>query len=121
MASDSSIKRIKRTIAVPVFKGIRAYVRYAPIRWGKIQLWNFAGRWLNHYRIRQVVRVKYGARFLCSSEDLIQSWLMFFGIWEPGLTSFLQSRLQPGDCFVDVGANIGYFTLFASELVGERG
>ena len=121
MVSDSNIKRIKRTIAVPVFKGVRAYVRYAPIRWGKIHLWEFAGRWLNHYGIRQVVRVKYGARLVCSSEDLIQSRLMFFGVWEPGLTRLLQLRLQPGDCFVDVGANIGYFTLLASRLVGERG
>lgn len=121
MAADSNIKRIKRTIALPVFKGVRAYIRYAPIPWGKVRLWNFAGRWLNHYRIRQVVRVKYGARLACSSEDLIQSWLMFFGAWEPGLTRLLESRLRLGDCFVDVGANIGYFTLLASRLVGERG
>ena len=121
MASDSNIKRIKRAIAVPVFKGVRAYVRYAPFRWGKLRLWNFAGRWLNYHGIRKVVRVKYGARLLCSSQDLIQSRLMFFGVWEPGLTRFLQLRLQPGDCFVDVGANIGYFTLLASQLVGERG
>jgi FkbM family methyltransferase len=121
MATDSNIKRIKRAIAVPVFKGVRAYVRYAPIQLGKIPLWNFAGRWLNYHGIRKVVRVKYGARLLCSSQDLIQSWLMFFGVWEPGLTRFLQLRLQPGDCFVDVGANIGYFTLLASQLVGEGG
>jgi len=30
-------------------------------------------------------------------------------------------RLAPGDAFVDVGANIGYFSLLASKLVGESG
>ena len=29
--------------------------------------------------------------------------------------------LKPGDIFVDIGANIGWFTLFASRLVGESG
>ena len=29
--------------------------------------------------------------------------------------------MRPGDCFVDVGANIGYFTLLASRAVGPSG
>jgi len=43
------------------------------------------------------------------------------GIWEPYETSLLVSRLKPGDVFVDVGANIGYFTILAASLVGEQG
>lgn len=33
----------------------------------------------------------------------------------------LASRLVPGDHFLDVGANIGYFSLLASKLVGNDG
>jgi FkbM family methyltransferase len=33
----------------------------------------------------------------------------------------LQQHLRPGDIFVDVGANIGCLTLFASQLVGNSG
>ena len=43
------------------------------------------------------------------------------GVWERQETQFLQAVLRPGDVFVDVGANIGYFSLLASRLVGEAG
>jgi FkbM family methyltransferase len=43
------------------------------------------------------------------------------GIWEPYETSLLLSLLRPGDVFVDVGANIGYFSLIAATVVGPGG
>ena len=43
------------------------------------------------------------------------------GIWEPYETSLLLSLLRPDDVFVDVGANIGYFSLIAATLVGAAG
>jgi FkbM family methyltransferase len=43
------------------------------------------------------------------------------GIWEPRETQFLLDTLRPGDVFVDVGANIGYFSLLASRRVGPTG
>jgi FkbM family methyltransferase len=43
------------------------------------------------------------------------------GIWEIDETELLLSLLQPGDVFVDVGANIGYFSLLAAAAVGEDG
>ena len=43
------------------------------------------------------------------------------GVWEPYESSLVLSRLHPGDVFVDVGANIGYFTVIAASLVGDRG
>jgi len=43
------------------------------------------------------------------------------GIWEPYETSLVLSMLQPGEVFVDVGANIGYFSVLAASVVGEGG
>jgi FkbM family methyltransferase len=43
------------------------------------------------------------------------------GVWEPYETSLLLSFLQPGDVFVDVGANIGYFSILAASVVGTSG
>jgi FkbM family methyltransferase len=43
------------------------------------------------------------------------------GIWEPEETRLLMSLLKPGQTFVDVGANIGYFTVLGSALVGPGG
>jgi FkbM family methyltransferase len=43
------------------------------------------------------------------------------GIWEPSETDFLLSVLAPGQVFVDVGANIGYFSLVAAAAVRPGG
>jgi len=53
--------------------------------------------------------------------DLVNLYLYYFGTWEPGLTQIVARSLRPGDVFLDVGANIGYYTLLASHLVGDAG
>jgi FkbM family methyltransferase len=62
-----------------------------------------------------------GMRFRCRPPDLIQMYIWLFGIWEPELSAFIAARLAPGDCFLDVGANIGYFSVLAARRVGETG
>jgi hypothetical protein len=44
-----------------------------------------------------------------------------FGIWEPTETEYLLDNLGPGDTFVDIGANIGYFSVIAADLVEKEG
>lgn len=63
----------------------------------------------------------FGARFHCVRADFIQRRIAFFGLFEPNLTYFLAAALKPGDVFIDVGANIGYFTLLAAGKVGPAG
>src|SRR5262245_22793065 len=41
--------------------------------------------------------------------------------WEPGEGRFLRSTLRPGMNAIDVGANIGYFTLLMSRAVTDSG
>ncbi|MCP4423327.1 MAG: FkbM family methyltransferase [Chloroflexi bacterium] len=43
------------------------------------------------------------------------------GDYEPYVTQELRRLLKPGMTFLDVGANIGYFTLLAATLVGKTG
>jgi FkbM family methyltransferase len=43
------------------------------------------------------------------------------GVWEPYESSLVLSRLHSGSVFVDVGANIGYFTVIGASHVGEGG
>lgn len=43
------------------------------------------------------------------------------GTYEKGILTFLKRNLNSGDCFVDVGANIGLMTLVASQCVGNSG
>lgn len=68
-----------------------------------------------------MVTTRTGDRFRCHPPDLIQLYLWLFGVWEPDLTRFLQDRLQPNDGFIDVGANIGVFSMLAARCVGPTG
>ncbi|MFB6948679.1 FkbM family methyltransferase [Streptomyces niveus] len=98
------------------------YVRHVPASLGSTSL---VTRYLNsHLRnsARQgVVRTRFGARFAIDTRDLIQRYIYLFGVWEPHMTRWVQNRLQPGDTFIDVGANIGYYSVLASGLVGDGG
>ena len=71
--------------------------------------------------IEVVVRTPDGLCFRCRPPDLIQMYLWLFGVWEPELTGFIDSRLASGESFLDVGANIGYFSALAARRVGESG
>jgi FkbM family methyltransferase len=101
---------------------LRAYVRYAPFTFGKRWLWqrvinpHFA--WNRH---RFTCRSRFAGRFSGQTRDILQQYLYYFGVWEPNLTHWILNRLRPGDTFVDVGANIGYYSLLASKRVGCTG
>lgn len=58
---------------------------------------------------------------LHEEEDQLSQEIIENGVWEAFETSIVIRRLSPGDVFIDVGANIGYYTLLASSLVGETG
>jgi FkbM family methyltransferase len=41
--------------------------------------------------------------------------------YEPHVSALLRQYLYPGDTFIDVGANVGYFTLLGASRVGPAG
>jgi FkbM family methyltransferase len=55
------------------------------------------------------------------ADTIIAHDLIRLGFWEPRETRYLQTLLQAGQTFVDVGANVGYFSLLAAALVGPTG
>jgi FkbM family methyltransferase len=62
-----------------------------------------------------------GCWYLCALRDGIAAEVCFAGRYEAQETLLLRAILQPGDVFVDVGANWGYFSLIAARLVGDSG
>jgi FkbM family methyltransferase len=95
----------------------RLWIRYAPIALGKQWLWQKF-----HWRERAFsCRTRFGDRMCGNTQDLIQRHLYFFGTWEPNITGWIASALHPGDGFVDIGANIGHYSLLASRRVGASG
>ena len=110
---------LRRRCLVPL---LRACVRYVPFTFGKAWLWSrvidphFA--W-NHHRF--TCQTRFAGRFAGDTRDILQQYLYYFGIWEPNLTHWIVGRLRPGDTFIDVGANIGYYSLLAAKSVGRNG
>jgi FkbM family methyltransferase len=62
-----------------------------------------------------------GTLWLDASDTLITPLIQEHHHWEGDVTAFLEHALRPGMTFVDVGANIGYFSVLGSQLVGAEG
>lgn len=60
-----------------------------------------------------------GHRMWLDDKDTLE--LAVHEVYEPVETTLLKKLLQPGQTFVDVGANIGYYTLLAARIVGPKG
>lgn len=76
-----------------------------------------------YLRLRDVcVDARYGCTFLVPSlREPIAFHLAVDGLYEPLVVNFLLRRLTAGMTFVDVGANIGVFTILAARQVGPTG
>ncbi|MEQ1608202.1 MAG: FkbM family methyltransferase [Hyphomonadaceae bacterium] len=59
--------------------------------------------------------------FLDTRDEGFGAHVLLDGFWEGWLTTFIAHRLKPGMSFVDIGANFGYYTLLAGDLVGPSG
>lgn len=69
-----------------------------------------------------VVRTPWGGKLIIETRDYnIAPHLLMDGVWDNHITTWMQHALHPGDVFVDVGANIGYFTVLGASLVGPAG
>jgi FkbM family methyltransferase len=69
-----------------------------------------------------LVETRWGGMLLLDTRDsVLGPALMLYGLWEIDVTNWFQEILRPGHVFVDVGANIGYYTLLGSRLVGDNG
>jgi FkbM family methyltransferase len=118
-ASDDD--RIKNLAVRLALRACRWHFRYGPWRASRSALWRFSQSHLNWRHLELNAHAEFGAEFTCRVNDLIQSYIFHFGVWEPNLTDFISRRLRPGDTFIDVGANVGYFSLLGSKLVGPSG
>lgn len=57
-----------------------------------------------------------------SLDDWMERFAYFVGcFYEIDITATVSKLLRNGDCFIDVGANLGFLTLTASKIVGASG
>lgn len=60
-------------------------------------------------------------RFNVDIQDYTDSYFIYDRCYEERNLRLLKNDLKRGDIFIDGGANIGWFTIFASQLVGDEG
>ena len=94
---------------------------------------DFPGRWrLLQWALRQirevgpgmrprVVRTRHGFVMRCDPGDWVGQHILATGTWEDMTTAVMQACVGPGATAVDVGANIGFYTLLLSQLVADEG
>ncbi len=90
-------------------------LRPIPIR-GKGALFS---RFVPHEGIR-TTRVSDGFMMELDLQNA-QHRMIYLGCFSPHIASVVRSLVPEGGVFLDVGANIGYFSLLAHGLVGSRG
>ena len=59
--------------------------------------------------------------YLDTRDDSLLPALVLRGVWEPNVTRVLLRLLRPGMRVVEVGANVGYYTVLAGSCVGPSG
>lgn len=59
--------------------------------------------------------------FVDGVDNSLSPHMIHTGYWEPWVTNRLLLDLRAGDAFIDIGSNVGYFTLLAAHLVGPTG
>ncbi len=59
-------------------------------------------------------RTRHGFRILTIPGDLTSDFIKLHGQHEPGTEDFILDHLEAGTAFLDIGANIGYFSLLAA-------
>jgi FkbM family methyltransferase len=109
-------KQFLRSLVIPPLRG---YFRYFPLSLGKRSVWGHVAAhlwWLESYVNAKTV---FGSVLRVDARDIGGRYLYYFGIWEPNLTKWIAERLGPGDTFVDVGANVGYYSLLAARVAAR--
>ena len=63
----------------------------------------------------------HGYHMYVRTDDLDLGVTVRQGTYEPHVTAAVRECLYPGASFIDIGANIGYYTALAAHLVGSSG
>jgi FkbM family methyltransferase len=64
----------------------------------------------------------YGQKIFVDTRDIgLTPHVLVDGMWEPAVSEAFRRTVGPGMTVVDVGANIGWYSLLAASRVGEKG
>lgn len=121
--SECSVPRLEllQRLAVTLVAG---YLRHTPITKGRWRLTNTFLALLRSIGGRmgeRLVTTRSGFKLNVDLGEWIGQHIYITGNFEPPTAHLVSSLLYEGDTMIDVGANIGFFTLLASRKVGPSG
>ncbi len=120
------MKGIRKLITISVFAtligGATAdYVYDGRIsRWTIIEPAQYIPRWIT-YQVGGYIVIDGLTIYLNQRDQVITPSMLAQGAWEVIETSLFLDNVGRGDTVIDVGANIGYYTLLAARKVGPEG
>jgi hypothetical protein len=101
---------------------LTALVREQAIAWSQHQerLYSSVPAYFGGERL--LVRTEAGHLLVCNTQDIqLTPQLIDRRVLHPSLTAFYHRNIQAGMKYLEIGANIGYFTVLASTLAGNTG
>lgn len=105
-------------------KLIAFYLRNSPVKRGRYRLTDYArpiARALGGKLGIREIKTKHGFSLRVNLADRIPQDIFLEGEYEATTTAIVKTILNQGDIVVDVGANIGYFSLLFAKCVGTAG
>ena len=79
--------------------------------------WNFGHRIMDTEYVLPLIE---GARLILSDRQNFAILVYTCGLWDFAEQAFLLHLLRPDDTFIDVGSNVGGYTVLASAVAGAR-
>ncbi|HRZ49576.1 MAG TPA: FkbM family methyltransferase, partial [Bacteroidales bacterium] len=101
----------------------RYILKSCPVRTGKIPVLNLLTRLGIARNFTAVITFDENIRVQVDLDDWIQKQIFFFGSYllEQQETRYWCKSVKQGEIILDIGANIGYYSLLASKRIGGRG
>lgn len=101
-----------------ITRTIQAQFPSRPIR-GLSRLAQFSRKSLPSYS--GIVSIKDGIQINLNTQNSVECGLMYSGVYQPALTHVLEQYKVCGGNYIDVGANLGFFTLLFAAWAGDSG
>ena len=119
------IRAVKNSVKALVRGVVRARLKHLPLSTTKAEIYaNHIKQWpsvLGELNFQSQRELPAGMTMNLGIVDVIERTLLTTGSWDPIVEQALRACVKSGDTVLDVGANIGYFSLLASRLVGDEG